>query len=590
MSRFAGSSLRLALPLAAVLVFAVLLAFSLQRMFEVERGMRVEAEQNMLWVFHQSEVTVLRLIETVALAELGQTDPDELALRFDLLASRVALLNDGPQRRFLEHVGLDGDLDALVASLVRLAPSIETFTPAQGARLRQELTPLARFFGRAANTAMIAEWDELGGRLETYRDQLGQIILSLIGIMIAGGVLTITLFVSRHQSRQKNRMLRRERDFSGLLISSSGEGIIAIDSAGKCTLWNGAVSAILGVPAEQALGRAPASVAGFFDMSTIRQALSEALEGQTSILSFQPFFSPDSERPLYLDVSFFPMRNEAEIIGAIVFMHDASDKYAAQQKDAQDRDRLEELVAERTQELNNALKRERSAADLYRNFAAMVSHQFRTPLAVADSALQRLIRRGPHADIDEVAERAGRARNAISGLTRLVDSTLDAARLDAGQIGARRVQCDLADTIQTVCTSQCEGTQQRPIEITQETSGRHIAFCDPTHVEQVLANLLSNAVKYADPGTPVSVRLHSDTESLFCDVHNIAAPIPRHEQDQIFERNHRGANSIGVEGTGIGLFMARTLARMQDGEVSLLPYTDGVTFRMTLPRYTAGAS
>ncbi len=167
---------------------------------------------------------------------------------------------------------------------------------------------------------------------------------------------------------------------------------------------------------------------------------------------------------------------------------------------------------------------------------------------------------------------------------------MDAARLDAGQIGARHVQCDLADIIRTVCTRQREATQQRPIEITQETSGPHIAFCDPTHVEQVLANLMSNAEKFANPGTPVSVRLHSDAASLFCDVHNIALPIPEPDQQQIFERNYRGANSIGVAGTGIGLFMARTLARMQDGEVSLLPNTDGVTFRMTLPRYTAGAS
>ncbi len=590
MSRFVGPSIRLALPLVAVLVFAILLIFSLQRMFEVERDMRVEAEQNMLWVFHQSEVTALRLIETVALAELGQTGPDELALRFDLLASRVALLNDGPQRRFLEHVGLDEDLDSLGASLDRIALNIETFTPDQATVLRQDLTPLARFFGRAANTSMIAEWDDLGGRLETYRDQLGQIILSLIGIMIAGGILTVTLFASLHQSRQKNRMLWRERDFSGLLISSSGEGIIAIDSAGECTLWNGAISSIVGIPAEKALGRAPADIAGFFDMSTIRQALSEALEGQTSSLSFQPFFSPDSERPLYLDVSFFPMRNEAEIVGAIVFMHDASDRYAAQQKDAQDRDRLEELVAERTQDLDSALKRERSAADLYRNFAAMVSHQFRTPLAVADSALQRLIRRGPHADIDEVAERAGRARNAISGLTRLVDSTLDAARLDAGQVGARRTQYDLTEIIQAVCARQRDAAPERPIKINLDTSAAPTAFCDPAHVEQVIENLLSNADKYAPAGTLVSVSLNGNAKNLFCDVHNIAAPIPAHDQEKIFERNQRGANSAGVAGTGIGLFMARALARMQDGEVTLQPSKNGITFRLTLPRYTPGAS
>lgn len=82
--------------------------------------------------------------------------------------------------------------------------------------------------------------------------------------------------------------------------------------------------------------------------------------------------------------------------------------------------------------------RERAAADLYRNSAAMISHRFRTPLAVADSALQRLIRRGAQAGAGEIATRAARAREAIAGLTRLVESTLDAARLETGQHGARR--------------------------------------------------------------------------------------------------------------------------------------------------------
>src|SRR5690606_32430011 len=121
---------------------------------------------------------------------------------------------------------------------------------------------------------------------------------------------------------------------------------------------------------------------------------------------------------------------------------------------------------------------------------AMVSHQFRTPLAVADSALQRLIRRGPRADPQEVAERAGRARSAIAGLTRLVESTLYAARLDAGQIGTRRAACDLAGIVRTVCDRQRDVAPQRQIKVNGASNDTFIAFCDPAHAEQVLENLL----------------------------------------------------------------------------------------------------
>lgn len=581
-------TLRLILPLAAFVVFAMLLTFSLIRMFEIEKDMRVDAEQNMLWVLHQSEVAALRLSETVALADLGEATRDDLSLRFDLLVSRFALLNDGPQRRFLEHAGFSDDLDHLSGTLASIAPMIAEFAPGDGAPLRVELAPFPRLFGRAANAAMIAEWDELGGRLETYRDQLRQIIASLIGIMMAGGILAVILVLALRQTRQRNRMLRRERDFSALLVSSSGEGILAVDQSTRCTMWNSAMTQLLETSGEDAVNQPLDRIAGFFDTTPVREGIKSALQGETSRHMLQPLFRKDADEPLYVDLRFFPMRNEEDILGAILFINDASDRYAVHQKDAQDRDRLEYLVAERTRELDDALLRERSAGEIYRNFAAMISHQFRTPLAVADSALQRLIRRGPHAKPDEVVERAGRARNAIAGLTRLVESTLDAARLDAGQMGARRVECDLGEIIRTVCARQRETTPTSKIDLRFDVSGSVAAFCDPAHAEHILENLLSNGIKYAAPETSVSVVLHADAQWLFCDVSNSGHTIPENERTQIFDRNYRGANSVGVVGTGIGLFMARALARLQGGDVTLQPDVAGVTFRMTLLRFKRG--
>ena len=96
MKRLHHFRLWLILPLAAVLVFAVLLLFSLYRLFDVQNAMRVNAEQNMLWVFHQSEVAALRLTEVVERADMGEADLDELALRLDIL---ICLLYTSPSPR-----------------------------------------------------------------------------------------------------------------------------------------------------------------------------------------------------------------------------------------------------------------------------------------------------------------------------------------------------------------------------------------------------------------------------------------------------------------------------------------------------------
>lgn len=577
------------LPLAAVPAFALLLTFSLVRMLEVENNMRVDAEQNMLWVLHQAEVATLRLTGSMALAETGGASADDVALRFDILQSRIALLNAGPQRRFIERIHFTDTLDQLSRTLDSLAPEIATFTPDAGPDLRSRLAPFARRLGQAANVAMITEWNELGGRLDAQRKQLNQAIASLVGIMIAGAILTLTLILALRQSHRRNRMLRRERDFSALLIASSGEGIVAVDSAGRCTLWNPAMVDIIGKSESQATGEALADIADFFAAPAVHQGVARALAGSASQLTLQPLLQSGWAAPLYMDLHAFPMRDDGAILGAIVLLHDVSDRHAAQQKEALDRDRLEELVIERTRDLDSALQRERSAAELYRNFAAMVSHQFRTPLAVADSALQRLVRRGDRARAEEIAERAGRARRAIAGLTRLVDSTLDAARLGAGQVGARRLQCDVTAIIELVCMRQRETTPERRIMTHYAAGDSGTAFCDPTHAEQILENLLSNAAKYAPHAAPVAVSLHADSARLICDVHHAGAPIAKQDRKHLFERNYRGASSTGVDGTGLGLFMAHTLARMQGGDLHLQPDDQGVTFRLTLPRF-AGAT
>ncbi|WP_311948470.1 sensor histidine kinase [Halomonas piscis] len=588
MKRLSSSIFGVWLPLAAVPAFALLLSFSLIRMLDVESDMRVDAEQNMLWVLHQAEVAALRLTSTIALAEAGAASTDDVALRFDILQSRISLLHAGPQHRFIEQIHFTDTLDQLSRTLDSLAPEIGAFTPNAGPGLRSRLAPFARRLGQAANVAMITEWDDLGGRLEAQRTQLHQAMASLAGIMVAGAVLTVTLVQALRQSHRRNRMLRRERDFSALLIASSGEGILAVDNDGRCTLWNPAMVDIIGKSESQATGETLANIANFFTTPAVHQGVARALAGSASRLTLQPLFPPGCATALYVDLHAFPMRDDGTILGAILLLHDASDRHAAQQKEALHRDQLEELVTERTRELNSALQRERSAAELYRNFAAMVSHQFRTPLAVADSALQRLVRRGKRAPAEEIAERAERARRAIAGLTRLVDSTLDAARLDAGQIGARRQRCSVAAIVETVCERQRETTPERQIVLEHAIATSATAFCDPAHVEQILENLLSNAAKYAPHKAPITVRIHADSARLICDVHHDGAPIAFQDRERVFERNYRGVNSAGIAGTGIGLFMAQTLARMQGGELHLQPADQGVTFRLTLPRY-AGA-
>lgn len=585
MSRQARALLGVALPVSAIIIFVLLLAFSLMRLSDIERDMRIEATQNMLWVISRAHVASLQLSEAVAKQAVGAVEPEQIELRYNVFLSRFGLLDDGPQRRRMEALGAAQALDALRASLPALGQMVMDGGPATLPGIRTLLLPYNAALTDAANRAMIAEWDDLGATLDATRDQLWQIIISMIGISLAGTVLCIHFLLAIRDARQRTRLLNKEKAFSELLIGSSGEGIIAIDMDRRCTVWNEAAQRLFGPAADRATGARLAELSGFFEVDRIGQAIESALQGQAVALLDQPFFPPRQAEPLYVDLNCFPLRDGEVIIGTILLISDVTERRAAQREIATHRDHLEQLVEARTKELNAALTRERATAELYRNFGTMISHQFRTPLALVDSALQRLMRRRDRLMPEEILERGTQARSAIERLVRLVESTLDAARLDAGQIKIHSQACNLGELVADVCARQIEAEDRHRIRITQSQEACPVAYCDPVHAENILSNLLSNALKYSPEGTPISVALADNGRQIECIVTNTGTPGGSFECEALFERYYRGNNVEGRPGIGVGLYMARMLARLQGGDVQLQDAKPGqVRLAMLLPR------
>lgn len=583
MKNLASAMLGLVLPVLAIVIFIALLAFSLMRISAIERDMRIEATQNMLWVISRAHLSSLQLSE-MASAAPGRQDRAQLDLRYDVFLSRLALLDDGPQRRRMEELGFADALDSLRERLPELASLLARLAPQDPPHVRAILGPYNAALADAANKAMVAEWDDLGSTLDATRAQIWQIIGSLVGISMAGAVLCGHFLVATRNAGRRTRLLNKEKALSGLLIGSSGEGIVAVDVARRCTVWNEAAEHLFGQHGAETRGRALADISGFFQVDAIRQMIGTAIAGRPAALFDQPFFPPDQAAPLYLDLRCFSLRDGPRIIGAILLISDVTARRDAQKEIADHRDHLEQLVEARTRELDAALTRERATAELYRNFGTMISHQFRTPLAIIDSVLHRLMRRRDQLTPDEVLQRGSNARQAIARLTRLVESTLDAARLDAGQIEVRSQPCDLRKIIAQIYSDQAG---ERELLVQPCNDDPVMACCDPVHVENILTNLVTNSVKYSPAGTPVIIELADAGAQIECVVTNQGTLENSGERNRLFERYFRGSNAEGRPGIGVGLYMARMLARLQGGDV-LLRNSDPGTIRLALRLPRAG--
>ena len=229
-----------------------------------------------------------------------------------------------------------------------------------------------------------------------------------------------------------------------------------------------------------------------------------------------------------------------------------------------------------------ALERERQVSRLHRAFISVVSHQFRTPLAIIDASAQRMVRRGALMSEDEITSRADKIRAACLRLTRLMESTLNAARLEEGEISLNLRSCDLETLLKAVWDGQPEQDQRR-IELHIDHVPRAIE-ADATLLEQAVQNLISNALKYSPAGSPVIVRATRAGSDIVIEVEDQGVGVPQDELGSLFRRFYRARTAEGIPGTGIGLSFAAQIMDLHRGRVEVTSVEgQGSTFTLRFP-------
>ncbi len=108
---------------------------------------------------------------------------------------------------------------------------------------------------------------------------------------------------------------------------------------------------------------------------------------------------------------------------------------------------------------------------------------------------------------------------------------------------------------------------------------------DPTRIAQILSNLLDNARRYTPPGGAITVDIHRRADAAEVTVTDSGPGIPDDQRERIFERLVRldAGRARDHGGAGLGLPIARALARAHGGELVCLPHDGGARFRLTLP-------
>jgi len=217
------------------------------------------------------------------------------------------------------------------------------------------------------------------------------------------------------------------------------------------------------------------------------------------------------------------------------------------------------------------------------DFLNIASHELRGPMTVIKGYLTML-------DAGALGDMSPKAHAVLPLLISksdevnwMIEQMIEAARLEEGRLALKRQRTDIVE----LTDSAIEGVKMLLTghELRVDAPPQAIeADVDPDRFQIVVRNLLSNAAKYSASGTDINVEVRRDGDKACVSVSDHGVGISKQDQTQLFTRFGRIETSVHVQGTGLGLWLSKEIARMHDGDLTVESGNGaGTTFTFSVP-------
>lgn len=238
---------------------------------------------------------------------------------------------------------------------------------------------------------------------------------------------------------------------------------------------------------------------------------------------------------------------------------------------------------ELTERLEESLAKEQELNGLQRQFVSLVSHEFRTPLAIIDGHAQRMSRKIETMPLDSMKGTLAKVRNSVSKLIDLMEKVLNTSKVEAGTIEFNPAPCPLADLLSEAIENQQSICTTHKIVADIDPLPNHFVG-DSKLIHHIFSNLLSNAVKYSPNADTVFVTGSIEQNEARISFRDQGVGIPEDEVRKLFSQFFRARTAKGISGTGIGLNLVKSLVEMHGGRVEAESEEGkGSTFSVILP-------
>lgn len=340
----------------------------------------------------------------------------------------------------------------------------------------------------------------------------------------------------------RDKMLTEKMEDEAML-SSIGEGILATDYKGEITMINQAGCDILGWKEKELVGKPLVDAIPMQDengktLFPADRPITKVLSLKKSIvISPTNYYVKKDKTTVPIRLTLTPIILGDDIVGTIEVFYDIT----------------------KEKEIDKAKS----------EFVSVASHQLRTPLATINWYVEELVRTGKNLDIKQTTY-LGEVYSASKRMVSLIDSLLNASRLELGTLKIEPIKIDLLPLMNQILHDFHPQFSAKNITIqTDYQKDLPQIFIDPKLLTIIIQNLLSNAIKYSRKNGKITLKISSNKKDFMMEISDDGYGIPKNQQAKIFTKMFRADNArtIEPEGTGLGLYIVKEIVDATGGTI-----------------------